>query len=41
MRLETEGHIRVADATEDDIREAFQDDADRGEFVILSRSDQV
>lgn len=31
----------MADATEDDIRQAFLDDEGRGEFIILSRGEQV
>ncbi len=41
MRLECAQSIASADATEADIRQAFADDAGRGEFIILSESDEV
>jgi hypothetical protein len=41
MKLQTEGHMHAVDATEREIQEAFLDDAGRGEFTILSRSDEV
>lgn len=41
MKLEHELGTRSSDATEEDIRAIFADDAGRGSFVILSESDQV
>jgi hypothetical protein len=41
MKLETADRISSADATEEELLNAFANDADRGEFIILSQSDQV
>jgi hypothetical protein len=41
VKLETAGNISSASVTEDDIRKALDDDTGRGEFIILSDSDQV
>jgi hypothetical protein len=41
MKLECEGRIASADATEADIRNALADDDGRGEFIILSQADEV
>ncbi len=41
MELECEGTISAANATEADIRNAFADDAGRGEFLILSQAPDV
>jgi hypothetical protein len=41
MELETEGGMYSGIAEESDIIEAFQDDKKRGEFIILSKSEQV
>lgn len=41
MNLETEGKIHKNNVTRSDIVEAFEDDKGRGEFIILSQSQQV
>jgi hypothetical protein len=41
MELQTEGGMYSGIADESDIIKAFQDDKSRGEFVILSKSEQV
>ncbi len=41
MKLECAGSLASPNAAEADIRRAFEDDSGRGEFVILSESDQV
>ncbi len=41
MKLETAGRIRHSDVSEAELVAAFQDNAGRGEFVILSQGDQV
>ncbi len=41
MTLECAQSLPSADATEADIRQAFADDAGRGEFIILAAADQV
>jgi len=41
MELETQGGMYSGIAKESDIIEAFEDDKKRGEFVILSQSEQV
>lgn len=40
MELECAGELGRCGATEDNIKHAFLDDRGRGEFMILSRSDQ-
>lgn len=40
MRLECAASIESSDATEADIRNAMADDRGRGEFIILSETDQ-
>jgi hypothetical protein len=41
MKLETAERIYKDNVTKSDIIQAFQDDEGRGEFIILSQSDQV
>jgi len=41
MKLECAQSISSANATEAEIRGAFADDRGRGEFIILSETDQV
>lgn len=41
MNLQTAGRINKKNITTSDITQAFQDDKARGEFIILSHSDQV
>ena len=41
MKLECAESISSPNATEADIRNAFADDDGRGEYIILSESDQV
>lgn len=41
MKLECSEGILSANATEADIRKVFADNQGRGEFIILSESDQV
>jgi hypothetical protein len=41
MKLECGGSVGRADVSGEDIIRAFADDAGRGEFIILSQSDQV
>jgi len=41
MKLETAERLSSKDVTEEELINAFQDDAARGEFIILSQSDQV
>ena len=41
MRLETAERIVSSKVTEEELASAFQDDLGRGEFIILSQSDQV
>lgn len=41
MKLETAGGGSIHNPTENDIRDAFRDDEERGEFIILSQSDEV
>jgi hypothetical protein len=41
MELQTEGGMYSGIAEESDIIRAFQDDKKRGEFIILSKSEQV
>ena len=41
MQLECAEGLASPNATESDIRKAFADDCERGEFAILSESDQV
>jgi hypothetical protein len=41
MKLETAERISSAQATEVDIGHAFADDHGRGEYIILSRAEQI
>lgn len=41
MKLECAGSISSIDVTDAEIRSAFKNDHDRGEFIILSKEDQV
>jgi hypothetical protein len=41
MRLDTAGTIAHGQATEQDLRNAFRDDARRGEYIILSQRPEV
>ena len=41
MRLETAGEFNIDNVTEAQLRQAFDDDAGRGEFIILSQDDQA
>ena len=41
MKLETAQSLRFAQVTEEQLREAFRDDARRGEFIILSQQPQT
>lgn len=41
MELKTQGGMYSGIANESDIIKAFQDDKKRGEFIILSKSEQV
>ena len=41
MKLETAEKIHKDNATRSDIVQAFEDDKGRGEFIILSQSEQV
>ncbi len=41
MKLETAGDISSDNVSEAELARAFQDDAGRGEFIILSQADQI
>jgi hypothetical protein len=41
MKLETAQTLASDDVTEEELIQAFRDDAGRGEFIILGQSDQV
>jgi len=41
MKLETAGSIAYGQVTEEDLREAFRDDARRGEYIILSQQPEI
>ncbi len=41
MKLETAERISSDNVTEEELSNAFQDDSGRGEFIILSQSEQV
>jgi hypothetical protein len=41
MKLETAESLGFAQVTEEQLREAFRDDAGRGEFIILSQTPQA
>lgn len=41
MKLKTAERISSEHATEEELENAFNDDQGRGEFIILSQSDQV
>lgn len=41
MKLETEGYGKFVEANEHQLREVFQNDERRGEFVILSQQPEV
>jgi hypothetical protein len=41
MKLETAESLAFSAVTEEQLREAFRDDAGRGEFIILSQEPQV
>lgn len=41
MRLDTAGSIAHSEATIEDLRQAFRDDARRGEYIILSQKPEI